>query len=296
MGGLTALVWTLLVVWTGLSWRYAFWAFGGVGVLWCVGFAYWFRNRPEERPEVNDAERGAHAIEYAATQDLPRGSYVGPGGLGHLRGYPEVHEPSRPPKIRKRLGGCGSSLPRRAALALAGDRDGAGVDHRHGLDAVALPAELGPGVTLHFILGADELGDLPNWSQPARIAALARLAVLHEGRIKPFDTLAREELGLDVAQFENPMREGLVAGISTLIGGAIPVAGYLLGRLLLGAVVNGFAALAIAFVVSAFFLFAIGSARSFFTGKGGIKSGLEMLAVGSVVAALTYGVGLLFRA
>jgi VIT1/CCC1 family predicted Fe2+/Mn2+ transporter len=110
------------------------------------------------------------------------------------------------------------------------------------------------------------------------------------------ETQAREELGLDVAQFENPVREGVVAGISTLIGGVIPVAGYLLGRLLLGSAVNGFAALVIAFVVSAVFLFAIGSARTFFTGKGGVRSGLEMLAVGSVVAALTYGVGLLFRA
>ncbi len=109
------------------------------------------------------------------------------------------------------------------------------------------------------------------------------------------ETQAREELGLDVAQFENPVREGLVAGISTLIGGAIPVAGYLLGRLLLAAAFNGLAALVVAFVVSAGFLFAIGSARSFFTGKGGVRSGLEMLAVGSIVAALTYGVGLLFR-
>jgi VIT1/CCC1 family predicted Fe2+/Mn2+ transporter len=44
------------------------------------------------------------------------------------------------------------------------------------------------------------------------------------------------------------------------------------------------------------FLFLIGSARSFFTGKGGLRSGLEMLAVGTVVAAITYGVGVLFRA
>jgi VIT1/CCC1 family predicted Fe2+/Mn2+ transporter/rubrerythrin len=109
------------------------------------------------------------------------------------------------------------------------------------------------------------------------------------------ETQAREELGLDVTQFENPVREGLVAGISTLIGGAIPVAGYLLGRVLLGAAFNGLAVLVVAFVVSAVFLFTIGSARSFFTGKGGVRSGLEMLAVGSVVAALTYGVGLLLR-
>jgi len=110
------------------------------------------------------------------------------------------------------------------------------------------------------------------------------------------ETQAREELGLDVAQFENPTREALVAGISTLIGGVIPVLGYLLGRFVIGAAVNGFAALVIAYLVSAAFLFGIGAARSLVTGKGGIRSGLEMLAVGSAVAALTYGVGLLFRA
>lgn len=49
----------------------------------------------------------------------------------------------------------------------------------------ALHAELGE-VTLHFILGTDALRDLPNWHQPARIVALARLAVaLRPGRQLP---------------------------------------------------------------------------------------------------------------
>jgi VIT1/CCC1 family predicted Fe2+/Mn2+ transporter len=110
------------------------------------------------------------------------------------------------------------------------------------------------------------------------------------------ETQAREELGLDVAQFENPAREGWVAGISTLVGGAIPVVGYLLGRWLVGASFSGLGALSITFVLCAAFLFLIGSARSFFTGKGGVRSGVEMLAVGTAVAALTYLVGVLFRA
>ncbi|HXB03292.1 MAG TPA: VIT1/CCC1 transporter family protein, partial [Candidatus Angelobacter sp.] len=109
------------------------------------------------------------------------------------------------------------------------------------------------------------------------------------------ETQAREELGLDASQFENPTREGLVAGISTFIGGAIPVLGYLIGRLLTGSSLSGLGSLAIAAIFSGAFLFLIGSARSFFTGKGGVRSGLEMLAVGTVVAAATYGVGLLFR-
>ena len=110
------------------------------------------------------------------------------------------------------------------------------------------------------------------------------------------ETQAREELGLDVSQFENPVREGLVAGVSTLIGGAIPVVGYVVGRLLMGSRFSGLGSLAVAFIFCAAFLFLIGSARSFFTGKGGVRSGFEMLGVGTVVATLTYGVGVLFRA
>ncbi|MGA2030878.1 MAG: MFS transporter [Thermoguttaceae bacterium] len=72
MGGLTPLVWTLLVAGVvlpqcdflgGLSgvelrmtWRAVFWAFGLVGVAWVVLFALFFRNRPEECPKVNAAE------------------------------------------------------------------------------------------------------------------------------------------------------------------------------------------------------------------------------------------------
>src|SRR5579871_6873413 len=50
------------------------------------------------------------------------------------------------------------------------------------LTLAALRAELGDGVTLHFILGADALRDLPNWWEPGRIVALARLAVAARGR------------------------------------------------------------------------------------------------------------------
>jgi NAD(P)-dependent dehydrogenase (short-subunit alcohol dehydrogenase family) len=54
----------------------------------------------------NDVERGALPILYAATQDVPGGRYIGPNGLGHLRGYPEIHQPSkaaRDPVMARRL-------------------------------------------------------------------------------------------------------------------------------------------------------------------------------------------------
>ncbi len=92
MGGLTPLVFTILVAGINrpaagqtagdapppllpplLSWRAVFWVFGLVGVLWCVVFALWFRNRPEEKPEVNAAELAL--IRAGGTDSSP--SHVG---------------------------------------------------------------------------------------------------------------------------------------------------------------------------------------------------------------------------
>lgn len=44
-----------LAVWIG--WRQAFWVLGAIGLVWCFFFHRWYRNTPEEKPEVNEAER-----------------------------------------------------------------------------------------------------------------------------------------------------------------------------------------------------------------------------------------------
>ncbi|HEY5315104.1 MAG TPA: MFS transporter, partial [Pirellulales bacterium] len=66
MGGLTPMIWTLLIsgiVWNDqrisqplMNWRVAFWFFGALGLVWCGLFARWFRNRPEQKAGVNAAE------------------------------------------------------------------------------------------------------------------------------------------------------------------------------------------------------------------------------------------------
>ncbi len=75
MGGLTPMVWMALVEGIGrcnavcsdpatatpwlpplIHWRAAFWLFGLLGLIWCLGFTFWFRNWPEEKPAVNAAE------------------------------------------------------------------------------------------------------------------------------------------------------------------------------------------------------------------------------------------------
>jgi NAD(P)-dependent dehydrogenase (short-subunit alcohol dehydrogenase family) len=44
---------------------------------------------------VNDAGHGALPTLYAASQDIPGGSYIGPGGPGSIKRYPAVRKPSR---------------------------------------------------------------------------------------------------------------------------------------------------------------------------------------------------------
>ena len=56
MGGLTPLIWLVLVEKWHIPWYLAFLLFGVLGAFWCVCFALWFRNRPEDNPAVNAAE------------------------------------------------------------------------------------------------------------------------------------------------------------------------------------------------------------------------------------------------
>ena len=54
MGGLTPLVWMLLVA--VVHWRAVFAVFAAIGVAWCLVFACWFRNRPEEHRRMSPGE------------------------------------------------------------------------------------------------------------------------------------------------------------------------------------------------------------------------------------------------
>jgi MFS family permease len=39
------------------GWRQAFWVLGAIGAVWCIFFVIYFRNKPEEHPACNAAER-----------------------------------------------------------------------------------------------------------------------------------------------------------------------------------------------------------------------------------------------
>lgn len=92
----------------------------------------------------------------------------------------------------------------------------------------------------------------------------------------------REELGIGEPS-GTPMREAWITGTATALGAFIPVAPFLLG--------TGRWVIWTAFALAMLSHFAVGAARSVFTGRGIVRSGMDMFAVGLGVAAVGYVVG-----
>ena len=92
----------------------------------------------------------------------------------------------------------------------------------------------------------------------------------------------REELKIGEAN-TTPLREGWITGVSTAFGAFIPVAPFLVS--------TGPGAIWTSLALSMTAHFGVGAARSFFTGRGVIRSGLDMFVVGLGVAGVGYLVG-----
>ena len=92
----------------------------------------------------------------------------------------------------------------------------------------------------------------------------------------------REELRFGATD-STPMREAWITGTATAIGALIPVAPFLLAK--------GPWAIWTSFGIAMLAHFGVGAARSFFTGRGVIRSGMDMFIVGLGVAAVGYFVG-----
>nr|MBA3556464.1 VIT1/CCC1 transporter family protein [Gemmatimonadales bacterium] len=92
----------------------------------------------------------------------------------------------------------------------------------------------------------------------------------------------REELGIGEPS-GTPMREAWVTGTATALGAFIPVAPFLFG--------TGPGAIWTSFALAMLSHFAVGAARSAFTGRGGFRSGMDMFLVGLGVAVVGYFVG-----
>jgi VIT1/CCC1 family predicted Fe2+/Mn2+ transporter/rubrerythrin len=114
----------------------------------------------------------------------------------------------------------------------------------------------------------------------AQASALATQLMANPERA--LEEQVREELKIGEAS-STPMREGWITGVATAFGAFIPVAPFLFTR--------GPVAIWSAFAIAMFSHFGVGAARSFFTGRGIFRSGLDMFLVGLGVAGIGYLVG-----
>lgn len=96
----------------------------------------------------------------------------------------------------------------------------------------------------------------------------------------------KAELGIGDAK-TTPLREGMITGTATAVGALIPVLPFLF--------VDVRTAAWTSFAVSMFAHFGVGAARSVFTGRGILRSGIDMFVVGLGVAAVGYQVGRLLE-
>jgi vacuolar iron transporter family protein len=94
--------------------------------------------------------------------------------------------------------------------------------------------------------------------------------------------MVREELNIHPADLA-PLKDGLVTGVATAIGAFIPIVPFLL-------MTHG-SAVWVSLTISMLAHFAIGAARSLFTGRGIWASGRDMFVVGFGVAAAGYAIG-----
>jgi len=96
------------------------------------------------------------------------------------------------------------------------------------------------------------------------------------------DAMVREELNIHPAELA-PLKDGVVTGLATAIGAFIPIVPFL--------VLDHGRAVWTSLAISMLAHFAIGAARSIFTGRSVWASGRDMFVVGFGVAAIGYAIG-----
>jgi predicted membrane protein (TIGR00267 family) len=99
-------------------------------------------------------------------------------------------------------------------------------------------------------------------------------------------TMAQEELGITEESGGNPWTSALVGGVSTFVGGIVPLIPFFF-------FLHGWTAMIVAATVSILAHFAVGAAKSIVTARSWWASGLEMTVAGIIVGVVAYGLGVL---
>ena len=96
--------------------------------------------------------------------------------------------------------------------------------------------------------------------------------------------MMREELGILEESFDNPVTVGFLMAGAYVVGGIPPLLPYL-------AIEDVLLALKVAVAVSLVFLFAIGVGKTVLTKQPWLKSGMEVMLLGSLAAGVGFGIG-----
>jgi VIT1/CCC1 family predicted Fe2+/Mn2+ transporter/rubrerythrin len=103
----------------------------------------------------------------------------------------------------------------------------------------------------------------------------------------PLQTTAIEQLGLAPEELGSPVKAGVLCGASFGLAALVPILPFVLPIGIWEALI----ASAIGTVAT---LFGVGAMKTIFSRKNWVRSGLEMMAIGTFAAAITYVIGTLF--
>ncbi len=93
-----------------------------------------------------------------------------------------------------------------------------------------------------------------------------------------------EEVGLTSEESWPPMKAGVLTALSFAVASVVPILPFAFVRVTPAVITAALASIAS--------LFAVGASKAIFTRKSWIRSGLEMMAIGTLAAAATYAIGL----
>ena len=103
----------------------------------------------------------------------------------------------------------------------------------------------------------------------------------------PIKTDTFEELGLAPEELGNPVKAGVLCGVSFALAALVPILPFIFP-------ISGWESLIASVIGTVATLFGVGVMKTIFSRQSWVRSGLEMMVIGASAAAITYLIGTLF--
>jgi VIT1/CCC1 family predicted Fe2+/Mn2+ transporter len=103
----------------------------------------------------------------------------------------------------------------------------------------------------------------------------------------PIQAGTLEELGLAPKELGNPVKAGVLCGVSFGLAALVPILPFVFP-------ISSLEALIASIIGTVATLFGVGAMKTIFSRKSWVRSGLEMMVIGASAAAITYVIGTLF--